>query len=345
MIDIRSVSKNWKNFQLKNINLNINRGEYFVILGPTGAGKTLFLETLAGFHYPDSGGISLDGMDVTFAAPEKRGVGFVYQDYMLFPHMDVFHNIAYGLKKSRADAESSIEKIAALLGISHLLRRDVRTLSGGEQQRVALARALVIEPKILLMDEPLGALDVPTQRTIRRELKKIMKELAITTLHVTHDREEAITLADRIGVMHEGAIMQVGTPDEVFRRPVSEFVANFVGAENIFLGDATESGDTTVIKIGDIDVRSAETASGSVHAAVRPEDIIVSRESIKSSARNVFCGKVTEISDHGTVIHLGVDVRGKRFTVFVTRQSFEELGIAAGAEVFIAFKASSVHVF
>lgn len=345
MIKLENISKNWENFSLKNINLEIKNNEYFVILGPTGAGKTLLLETTAGFHYPDSGKIIINNKDITFFPPEKRNTGFVYQDFMLFNHKTVFENIAYGLRIRREkNIKKQVEKMAELVNVKHLLSRYPKTLSGGEKQRVAIARALIIEPEVLLMDEPLSALDALTQKDLREELKRIHSETGATTIHVTHDQEEALILGDRIGIMDKGKIVQAGTPEEIFRKPETEFVANFVGVENIFTGTAETKENITEIKIKSIILYSTHKKSGKVNLSVRPEDIIISKEKMKSSARNVLSGNVVEIKDRGAIIQLIVDC-GLSFTAVITRQSFLDLNINIGSKVYLYFKAGNVHLF
>lgn len=232
MIRIRNLYKDWKEFALKNINLEIEQGEYFVILGPTGAGKTMLLETIAGFHIPDSGDVWIGGRDVTNLAPERRRVGFIYQDYSLFPHFTVEENIEFGLKlKKSASSDANKNKTAEImdwLGVSHLAHRYPTTLSGGEQQKVAIARAVAVEPSLLLLDEPLAALDRRTRDYLRVELKRVKEELDITMVHVTHDQTEAMVLGDRVAVMMNGQIRQVGTPFEIFNKPLDEAIADFV---------------------------------------------------------------------------------------------------------------------
>jgi len=345
MIRIMNLCRNWRGFSLKDINLEIKKGEYFIILGPTGAGKTLLLETIAGFHLPDSGSIYIDDRDVTFLPPEKRKIGFVYQDFMLFPHKNVFENIAFGLKiKGEKNIEKQVKKIAELLGVENLLHRYPKTLSGGEKQRVSIARALIIKPKILLMDEPLSALDAVTQKKVREELRRIHNETGITTLHVTHNHEEALILGEKIGIMNKGEIIQVGTPQEVFRKPKTEFIANFVGVENLFSGTAENKGDITEIRIDDLILYSTAKKKGRVKVSIRPEDIIISKEKMRSSARNVFPGKITDIEDRGAITKFSIEC-GVPFVVVITRESFFDLKLNIGSEVYLYFKAGNVHLF
>lgn len=350
MLEIVSLSKSWDEFQLQDINLQIEQGEYFVVLGPTGAGKTLLLETIAGFNLPDCGKVQVNNDDLTYVAPEYRNMGFVYQNYMLFPHRNLFNNISFGLelqKTRKSTMEDKVTRIAKLLKIKHLLHRYPDTLSGGELQRGALARALVLEPQILLLDEPLSALDPPTKQPIMQMFQDLHKELGITILHVTHDREEAMVMADRIAVMNEGKIVQVGKPSVIFRQPKSEFVANFVGVENIFTGKPERAGRITKIKVKALDIFTTQTLPPNrqtANVALRPEDIIITLEKIPSSARNSFNGKIKSITDKGAIIQLNIDI-GIEVIVYITHQSFVDLGLNIGSEVVISFKASAVHVF
>ncbi|HEX77584.1 MAG TPA: ABC transporter ATP-binding protein [Dehalococcoidia bacterium] len=348
MIQIKNLSVDLGGPLLRDITLDIQRGEYFVILGPTGAGKTVLLEAIAGLHPIKSGQIWMEGRDITLVEPERRRIGFAYQDFVLFPHLSVRDNIAFGLRqgwKSKPEAEARIAWLSALLGISHLLGRRPDTLSGGESQKVALARALATEPKVLLLDEPLSALDPQTREATQRELKQLHSRLGLTTLHVTHDFEEAVALGDRMAVIGEGRLTQVGTPEEIFRRPNSEYVARFALTRNIFAGDV-EPGEKghAFFSIGSTKIAVVTDLRGRLHASIRPEDILVSTEPFHSSALNSFQGTVTHIADRGSVVYLTVTVPPD-FICLVTRHSFEDMGLREGTRVFITFKASAVHVF
>ncbi|OEC85486.1 MULTISPECIES: tungstate ABC transporter ATP-binding protein WtpC [Methanobacterium] len=348
MIRIENLSHDWKEFKINNINLQVKDSEYFIILGPSGSGKTMLLELIAGMWPLDSGKIYMDNKDITTLPPEKRGIGFVYQNYMLFPHKTVFENIAFGLKVRKVrdeEIKTSVEEMMDLLKISHLADRLPRTLSGGEQQRTALARALIIYPKILLMDEPLSALDRKTRDELMQELKEIHRKFDVTLVHVTHNFDEALMLADRIAIMRNGEISQVGTSTEIFRHPADKFVADFVGAENIIEGTAKKDGERlTIINTGNISIYSTEQKQGHVHITVRPEDIILSTQKVETSARNVFKGPIIGIVDTGALIKLTIDV-GEPLVVFLTRQSFLDMELNIGKSVWTYFKATAVHVF
>jgi iron(III) transport system ATP-binding protein len=237
MIEYRNVQINYGNFTaIENLSLTINEGEFFTFLGPSGCGKTTLLRSLVGFISPVSGEILVDGNVINNEPVEKRGIGIVFQSYALFPSMNVFENLAFGLRvKKLPDAEihRQVRRIAAKVAISDdQLSRNVSELSGGQQQRVALARAIVLEPRILCLDEPLSNLDAKLRGDLRGELKRLQKDLGITTLYVTHDQEEALTLSDRIAVFNRGAIEQVGTPHEIYSHSATEFVCDFIGDIN-----------------------------------------------------------------------------------------------------------------
>ena len=236
-VRLERVTKRFGNVKaVDGVSLDVEDGEFFVLLGPSGCGKTTTLRLVAGLEYPDEGHIYIDGRDVTFLDPKDRDVAMVFQNYALYPHMTVFQNIAFPLELrrrelglSRAEIKRRVEEVARLLRIEELLSRKPGQLSGGQQQRVALARALVRRPKVWLMDEPLSNLDALLRLHMRAELKKLQKELGITTIYVTHDQAEALSMADRIAVMNRGRVVQVGTPDEVYLKPAHSFVATFVG--------------------------------------------------------------------------------------------------------------------
>lgn len=241
---------------LEQIDLRVRDGEFFTLVGPSGCGKTTTLRTIAGFEEPTTGTIAFDGEPATGTEPENRDVGVVFQSYALFPHMTVAENVGYGLQFLESDgglsSEQRIAELLELVDLEGMGDREPEQLSGGQQQRVALARALAPEPSILLLDEPMSALDARLRESLRRQLKRIQERLEITTVYVTHDQEEALAISDRVAVMNDGAVEQVGTPETIYRQPASRFVAEFVGDNNVFEGKVLESSaDETRVAIGD----------------------------------------------------------------------------------------------
>lgn len=348
MIEIQGLRVKLGAFMLKDIDLLVKDGEYFMILGPTGAGKTVLLEAIAGLHPVLDGRIRVNERDITHEKPEKRGIAIVYQDQMLFPHLGVEGNISFGLralKCAKQEIRPRIESVANLLDIAGLLNRDTATLSGGERQKVALARALVTKPAVLLLDEPLSALDPETRERMQRELAGIHRQLPITIVHVTHDFEEAVALGDRVAVLNDGRTIQVGTPQDVLRHPGSEFVARFALSRNIFVGQAYGAEDGRAwIDVGKARIRAITTARGTVHASLRPEDISVSREPLSGKGGNSFHGTITEVIHRVSLVLVAVNVPPE-FSCLMTNRSFTELNLDEGLEVWISFEPSAVNVF
>ncbi len=241
IIEVNNVSKQWEDglFALENVTLSIEKGEFVTLLGPSGCGKTTLLRCIAGFQVASSGDILLNGQDVTQTPPHKRPVNTVFQKYALFPHLNVFDNVAFGLKLKKLSKDIITKKVKHALktvGMTDYEYRDVDSLSGGQQQRVAIARAIVNQPEVLLLDEPLAALDLKMRKDMQMELKEMHKKLGITFIYVTHDQEEALTLSDRIVVMSEGKIQQIGTPTDIYNEPINCFVADFIGESNLLNG-------------------------------------------------------------------------------------------------------------
>jgi molybdate transport system ATP-binding protein len=347
MLQITGLAKTFGSFSLKDVSLRIEEGEYFIILGPTGAGKTILLETIAGIYSPDGGTITLHDRDITHTDPKHRGIGMVYQDYMLFPHLNVEDNIGFGLRQLHIDAPTIRNKVresAEMLGIGHLLERYPNTLSGGEQQRAAIARALVLRPRVLLLDEPLSALDVTTRERLRRELRTIHRVMKTTIVHITHHFEDIFALADRVAIMQNGSVVQVGTPEEIFQRPETEFVASFTGMENVFRGMSQLVDGEALIDVGPIRIQTVAEIEGDVYVGIRPEDVFVSCEPFESSTINTFRGTVTEVQQNGMFSRIVVDT-GVPFVCALTRQYIRRLGLAEGEPVYLTVKASAVHAF
>jgi putative spermidine/putrescine transport system ATP-binding protein len=285
-----------------NVDLDIAEGEFFSMLGPSGSGKTTVLRLIAGFEQPTAGTISLHGQDVTGRAPFDRDVNTVFQDYALFPHMKVLDNVAYGLRVrgvAKRERYARAREALATMRLEGFGDRKPAQLSGGQRQRVALARATVVHPKVLLLDEPLGALDLKLREQMQVELKELQRDLGITFIFVTHDQEEALTLSDRIAVFNEGRIEQLGTPAEIYERPSSPFVAAFVGTSNIF----------------DDALSRTLLGRGGIHS-VRPEKISIARDSTSLVTDSTAQGTLAEVIYVGSVTRLIVDLDvGKRITV------------------------------
>jgi spermidine/putrescine transport system ATP-binding protein len=295
------------------INLTIPGGEFFSLLGPSGCGKTTTLRMVAGFETPTSGAVLLDGEDQTGIPPNKRHVNTVFQSYALFPHLRVYDNVAFGLRRARAGKAEIRERVGQALEqvqLSHLASRKPAQLSGGQQQRVALARALVLKPAVLLLDEPLGALDAKLRRQLQVELKALQEEVGITFLYVTHDQEEAITMSDRIAVMNAGHVEQAASPREVYEEPSTAFVADFLGVSNLMSATATgPSGDAVALELGPgftVEARrGAVDARGAVKAVIRPERVEIEPPGAAGAnvvpaivTRSVYLGNALRVMVH-----------------------------------------------
>jgi len=303
VISVRGLSMTLGEFVLRDIDLEVGRGEYFVLLGPTGAGKTVLLACIGGLHRPAAGTGRLDGTDVTAAPPERRGIAYVPQDYCLFPNLTGRQNIAYGLAgrgRPKAEVEARVDELADWLDVRPLLDRRPLALSGGEKQRLALARALAVRPRLLLLDEPLAAVDPSTRDAVCGELKRIQREGRATVIHVCHNFDEALAVAARIGVMRRGRIVQTGTPDGIFRRPASAFVARFTGAANVLPAEWADG----LARTGGLRIPVAERGTGRGWIVFRPEDVEVRRggrtEANGSEAGGLrLRGLVSAVSDRG----------------------------------------------
>lgn len=346
-LKVEKVWKRWPGFSLRNIDFTVEDGEYLVILGPTGAGKTLLLETIMGFHRPDKGRITLDGNDITDYPPEVRGIGYVSQTCVLFPHLNVRENIEFGLKMhgvEKTRRKEVIDQTLELMQLKALEQRRPTTLSGGERQKVALARVLAIEPKTILLDEPLTAMDDETKRELKNELKRIHRT-GKTILHVTHDQIEGFSLGDRMAIMRWGEIVQTGKAREIFARPKTSFVARFLGYENVFRAQFVEkSGPESIVDVRGIRLRvSDEVNTAECTIAIRPEDIMVSPTPIRDATMNIMKGSIDECVDKGPIVEIRIDA-GLVIQVIMTRNSFFEQNLEAGQEAWLAFRSKSVKI-
>lgn len=345
MIEIDGLRMEFTGFALQNINLLVGNEEFFTLLGPTGAGKTLILEAIAGVTPIHGGSIRLGGRDVTRLPPEERGIGIVYQDYALFPHLSVKENVVYGLRYRRKDSKESsrwVDWLMDRLEIGPLANRSPPTLSGGEKQRVSLARALAVRPSVLLLDEPLSALDPNFREEIRGLLKELHKELRISFLMVTHDFGEALFLGERAAIINSGRIEQVGPVSEVFRKPSSPFVAEFVGMRNVFRADFNGAR----AMLGGLELILSHSPVGHKdYIAIRPEDVLVGMESSRADVPNAFQGGLCERIDRGLYYEVAIRKESLIFKAVLTRRDFFALNLQERTEVGVTIDPSAIHVF
>ena len=343
MIRIRHLDVRLTGFALQDISLTIEAGEFFTLLGPTGAGKTLILESIVGLVPLSSGRIRIGSRDVTRLPPEKRGVGIVYQDCALFPHLSVRENISYGLRyhrKTRPDQDGRFDRLVSQLGLAHLLGRSVHNLSGGEKQRVALARALAVDPSVLLLDEPLSSLDPNFREEIRQLLKDLHWKTGISVLMVTHDFSEAHFLAQRAAVINAGRIEQVGDVTTVFQRPATVFVAEFVGMKNIFA--AKFAGNRAQVGKLSFHINSSSSSHGRI--AIRPEHVKLSVTAPEGPQGNRLEGTISRIRNHGVYSDLVVDASGVQFQSILTTSTVYALNLAPGRRVFVNVAPEDIHL-
>ena len=342
-LELKEIKKSFTEGEavLDNISLEISKGEFITLLGSSGCGKTTTLRIIAGLEQPDAGSVWLDGREVTGLEPNQRDVNTVFQNYALFPHMNVAENIGYGLKLKKVPKSEIRKKVSQMLELVQLEgyeRRKPSELSGGQKQRVAIARALVNNPKVLLLDEPLGALDLQLRRAMQIELKHLQKKLGITFIYITHDQEEAINMSDRIAVMKDGRIEQIGTPDEIYNHPKTSYVATFVGNANILHGAAERiQGENAIVKIGndrvivkletsqqnteDTGVKQYLSAGEKVTLAVRSENILLQETAVIGDTGTDYrdavdisvAGGISDIHDTNSISGLQVTVTEKNF--------------------------------
>jgi spermidine/putrescine transport system ATP-binding protein len=356
-VTLRSVTKRFGDFTaVDSIDLEIAQGEFFTLLGPSGCGKTTTLRMIAGFEEPDGGDILIDGADVAGLPAHRRPTNTVFQSYALFPHLSVRDNVAYGLKRKGVDKAEIDDRVRAELervGLWAEANRRPNQLSGGQQQRVALARAVVNLPKVLLLDEPLGALDLKLRKQLQIELKRIQREVGITFVYVTHDQEEALTMSDRIAVMNRGVVEQVAIPEEVYERPATTFVAGFIGVSNLMPGTVRDIGGERATVDLEAGV-SVEADAGGLqagdrcHAVVRPEKLLVSTNGTPAAAGAQTVDGTVESSVYlGTATQLVVELRdGAKLTVLVPNASETERQElpGGGARVHLSWTPEHIHL-
>jgi spermidine/putrescine transport system ATP-binding protein len=350
-IDVRNISKVFpgsgsESFKaLDAVSVSIRENEFFTLLGPSGCGKTTLLRLIAGFDFPSDGSILLYGEDIATLPPFKRPVNTVFQNYALFPHMTVGENIGFGLEmlgKPKSEIAARVEEMLRLVQMSELRNRKTSQISGGQQQRVALARALAPKPKVLLLDEPLSALDYKLRKDMQIELKRLQAETGITFIFVTHDQEEALTMSDRIAVMNKGKILQVGAPREIYEKPAERFVANFIGETNFLKGKAKQVNTGIEVELDagthlTLPAVEGVARQGDVTVVVRPENA-----NLVSLAEGTLRGRVETIVYFGTDTHVHVRLRdGSSFILRKPNISGKSLGVARGDETGISFVAGA----
>jgi ABC-type Fe3+/spermidine/putrescine transport system ATPase subunit len=342
-------------FALQDVSLHAKPGEYFVLLGPSGAGKTLLLECLCGLNRIRSGRVVLGETDVSDWEPRRRGVGYLPQDYALFPHKTVHGNVRFGLSRRQLPTDeirAEVDRLMQQLGLTHLADRFPRNLSGGEKQRVALARALAIRPHVLLLDEPVSALDEQTRDRLCRLLKQLQRSTQTTTIHVCHNFAEMLAVADRVGIIHQGRIVQIGTPQEILQRPASTLVAQFVQAGNVFSARAQTEGDWVVLHCETglqlrVPRADARMTTSEVTFMVRPENICLETVSPENSppGTTILEGSVAEIVDLGPTADVTVICdRGTTLHVSMGKRQFRGSSLAAGGRVYLSIAPDDLHV-
>ncbi|HIQ30458.1 MAG TPA: ABC transporter ATP-binding protein [Candidatus Caldiarchaeum subterraneum] len=353
MSDIRIenlVKRFDKTVAVDGVSLDINDGEFVVLLGPSGCGKTTTLRCIAGLETPDEGYIYIDGDVVNSLPPKDRDIAMVFQNYALYPHMTVYDNMAFPLKMRKLpknEIDRRVREAARLLNIQHLLNRRPKQLSGGEQQRVALGRAIVRQPKAFLMDEPLSNLDAKLRVYMRAELKRLQKDLNITTVYVTHDQAEAMAMADRIAVMNRGKIQQYGVPIEIYNRPANTFVGGFIGSPPMNLikasvieknGDVFLDAGYFLYNAGDVGSVLKEKIGGEVYIGVRPEDILLSTS---SSGDSVFESEIYVVEPMGANMIIDLKLGGDIIKAVIPSTT----GFYAGTRVWVGFRRDKIHIF
>jgi ABC-type sugar transport system ATPase subunit len=348
MLEVNDLCVQMGKFFLKNVNLEVRDGEYFVLLGPTGAGKSVLLESIAGLTSVTTGEVWINGRNVTNLNMASHNIGFAFQDYALYRHLSVRDNISFGLMwqdLKQKEIDRAVDNAVELLHLENLLDKRSWTLSGGESQKIALARAIAIKPDLLILDEPLSAVDAETKEDYERELRELHDHLGLTTIHVTHSFEEAVALGDRIAVIMGGEILQVGTPEEIFLYPQSEKLARFLMTRNVFSGEInSDPNGNKVFTLDGTGIIVNTELEGKAHVSIRPENILLTREPVDSSGNNCLEGTITRIVDRGTITHIKVNTPSE-FTCLALRRSLKELGLSENDRIFMTFEVSDVNVF
>ena len=352
MVELRKVSKKFGSFTaLEEVSFDIAEGEFMTFLGPSGCGKTTCLRLISGFENPSTGEVFIAGKNVTHDPPYRRSVNQVFQSYALFPHLSVYENISFGLrmqKLSASDIKRRVDRVVEMTSLQEFADRKPAQLSGGQRQRVALARAVVCEPKVLLLDEPLSALDAKLRTQMRAELKQLQKRLGITFVFVTHDQEEALTMSDRIAVISCGRVEQIGTVNEIYYRPATRFVATFIGETNIVEAEIVDKGADVIhcqIEGGmTLAVRAGTPAAGNnVLLSLRPEKIRLYRS--RPQGQNVFSGRIVVQVFKGAVNDLTVAVsRGLELRALIANDGQQELVFQEGEEVFCRIQPEDINI-
>lgn len=352
-LQLVGIKKRFPGFTaIENLDLTIPAGSFFALLGPSGCGKTTTLRLVAGLEEPTEGSILIGGKDVTNTKPFQRPVNTVFQSYALFPHMTILENVAFGLRRRRiSDPVAKAHEALRLVELDHLAARRPASLSGGQQQRVALARAVVNRPALLLLDEPLGALDLKLRRQMQLELKSIQTEVGLTFVHVTHDQEEAMTMADTVAVMNKGSIEQMGAPEVLYELPATVFVANFLGQSNLFVGPVLDGGgDTIGVEVAghriSVPKARAQRTTGSVTVGVRPEKLTLheTAEAVPAGRNQLGPGRVIDVSFSGVSTQYIIAIPGLGSVVVFAQNMASGPVVALGTEVWVAWDAQHTFV-
>jgi spermidine/putrescine transport system ATP-binding protein len=352
MVELQHVGKRFGDYEaLKDASFDIKAGEFMTFLGPSGCGKTTCLRLISGFDTPTSGRIFIDGKDVTYDPPYRRDVNQVFQNYALFPHLTVYENIAFGLRMKKVPAseiKARVERVVGMTSLEALVDRKPAQMSGGQRQRVALARAIVCEPKVLLLDEPLSALDAKLRTQMRIELKQLQKKLGITFIFVTHDQEEALTMSDRVAVMNAGRVEQIGTVNEIYYRPATRFVATFIGETNIVEAEVLGGGGgewRCRLEGGlELTVKSeSDQPGGKLLLSLRPEKIRLHREN--PSGTNVFPARVAMEIFKGAIDELTLDAQGGlQLGALLANDGQAASDYHEGEQVFASIQPEDIHI-